>query len=326
MSFPTDRPRRLRRTDTLRRLVREHRLHADDLVQPLFIVPGQRVRREISSLPGQFHLSADMAATESARIFDLGVPAVLLFGIPSYKDETGSSASDENGEVQQAIRAIKEATPELIVMTDVCLCEYTSHGHCGLIEKGEVVNDPTLALLAKTALSHARAGADVVAPSDMMDGRVRAIREALDHEGFLDTAILSYAVKYASAYYGPFRDAVGSAPQFGDRRGYQMDPPNVREALREVELDLAEGADMIMVKPGVAYLDVLSLVKRTFSRVTAAYQVSGEYAMIEAAAQRGWIDRRRIIMETLVAFKRAGADFILTYYASEAAAWLREER
>jgi len=326
MSFPTDRPRRLRRTETWRRMVREHWVRAEDLVQPLFIVPGEQVHNEIPSLPGQFHLSADQAAAEASRIFDLGVPAVLLFGIPSYKDETGSSAFDENGEVQRAARSIKRAAPELIVMTDVCLCEYTSHGHCGVIERGAVANDPTLTLLAKTALSHAHAGVDVVAPSDMMDGRVRAIREALDREGFSDTAILSYAVKYASAYYGPFRDAAGSTPQFGDRRGYQMDPPNAREALREVELDLAEGADMIMVKPGVAYLDVLALVKQTFSRVTAAYQVSGEYAMIEAAAERGWIDRRRIILETLVAFKRAGADFILTYYAAEAAAWLHGKK
>ncbi|MDD5088466.1 MAG: porphobilinogen synthase, partial [bacterium] len=266
MSFPTDRPRRLRRTETLRRLVREHWLRPDDLVQPLFIVPGERVQREIPSLPGQFHLSVDMAAREAARIFERGVPAVLLFGIPSYKDEMGSSAFDDKGEVQRAVRAIKQAAAELVVMTDVCLCEYTSHGHCGVIERGAVANDPTLALLAKTALSHAHAGADVVAPSDMMDGRVRAIRTALDDDGFLDTAILSYAVKYASTYNGPFRDAVGSAPQFGERRGYQMDPPNSREALREVELDLAEGADMVMVKPGIAYLDVLSLVKRTFAR------------------------------------------------------------
>ncbi|MBU0510039.1 porphobilinogen synthase [bacterium] len=325
MNFPIDRPRRLRRTETLRRLVCETWLRPEDLVQPLFVVPGENVRRPIASLPGQFHLSVDQVADEAKRIFDLHIPAILLFGVPSCKDEMGSSAYDENGEVQRATRAIKEAIPGLLVITDVCLCEYTSHGHCGVVKRGDVDNDRTLPLLAKTALSHAAAGADIVAPSDMMDGRVRAIRDALDGRGFDQTAILSYAIKYASAYYGPFRDAAGSAPQFGDRRGYQMDPPNALEALHEAELDLAEGADMIMVKPGVAYLDVLSLVKRTLRRVTAAYQVSGEYAMIEAAAQRGWIDRRRVILETLVAFKRAGADFILTYYASEAAAWLRED-
>jgi len=324
VSYPTDRPRRLRRGETLRRLVRETVLTADDLVQPLFVVPGRGVRREISSLPGQYHLSVDEAAAEAARLAGLGVPGLILFGIPARKDETGSSAWDDDGEVQRAVRAIREAAPGLVVMTDVCLCEYTSHGHCGVISGGEVDNDPTLELLARTAVSHARAGADVVAPSDMMDGRVHAIRQELDREGFGQTAILSYAVKYASAYYGPFREAAGSAPQFGDRRGYQMDPANAREALREAELDLAEGADMIMVKPGLAYLDVLALVKRTFNRVTAAYQVSGEYAMIEAAAQQGWIDRRRLILETLTSFKRAGADFILTYYAGEVAGWLKE--
>jgi porphobilinogen synthase len=266
----------------------------------------------------------DQAAAEAARLAGLGLPGVILFGIPAHKDETGSAAWDDQGEVQRAVRAIKEAAPELLVITDVCLCEYTSHGHCGVISGGEVDNDPTLDLLSRTALSHARAGADVVAPSDMMDGRVKAIRDGLDTAGFGETAILSYAVKYASAYYGPFREAAGSAPRFGDRRGYQMDPANAREALREVELDLAEGADMIMVKPGLAYLDVLSLVKRTFNRVTAAYQVSGEYAMIEAAARNGWIDRKRLILETLTCFKRAGADFILSYYAGEAAGWLRE--
>jgi porphobilinogen synthase len=324
MSFPLSRPRRLRRTETMRRLVRETKLSADDLVQPLFVVPGQNVRREIASMPGQYHLSVDQVAEEAVRLHGLSVPAVLLFGIPAHKDDTGSGAWDDEGEVQRAVRAIKNAAPELLVITDVCLCEYTSHGHCGIISAGEVANDPSLSLLARTALSHARAGADVVAPSDMMDGRVRAIRTTLDEEGFDDTALLSYAVKYASAYYGPFRDAAGSTPQFGDRRGYQMDPGNASEALHEVELDLEEGADMIMVKPGIAYLDVLALVKATFNRVTAAYQVSGEYAMIEAAAQNGWVDRKRIILETLLAFKRAGADFILTYYAGEVAAWLKE--
>ncbi len=324
MSFPTDRPRRLRRTETMRRLVREHQLSVNDLVQPLFIVPGTSVRSGISSLPGQYHLSVDQAVLEAKRIAELGVPAVILFGIPAYKDDIGSGAYDDNGEVQQAVRAIKQAVPELLVITDVCLCEYTRHGHCGVIEHEEVANDETLTLLAQTALSHARAGADIVAPSDMMDGRVRAIREILDTNEYTHVPILSYAVKYASAYYGPFRIAVNSAPQFGDRRGYQMDPANALEALREAELDLEEGADMIMVKPGIAYLDIVAMVKQKFNRPTAVYQVSGEYAMIEAASEKGWIDRKRVILESLTAFKRAGADFILTYYASEAAAWIRE--
>ncbi|MCB2211602.1 porphobilinogen synthase [bacterium] len=322
MSFPIERPRRLRRGDTMRRLVRETKLTADDLVQPLFVVPGSGVRTEISSLKGQYHLSADEAAKEAVRIHEAGVPAIILFGIPEHKDASGSSAWAEDGEVQQATRLIKQAVPELLVMTDVCLCEYTDHGHCGILHGETVDNDPTLELLGRTAVSHAQAGADIVAPSDMMDGRVGAIRDALDDAGYDDIAILSYAVKYASAYYGPFRDAAGSAPQFGDRRGYQMDPANVLEAMREAELDLIEGADMIMVKPGVAYLDVLTKVKETFGRITAAYQVSGEYAMIEAAAEKGWIDRERIILETLLSFKRAGADFILTYHATEVAEWL----
>ncbi len=322
MSFPIERPRRLRRGDTMRRLVRETTLTVDDLVQPLFVVPGEGVRNEISSLKGQFHLSVDEAAKEAERIHEAGVPAIILFGIPEHKDPTGSNAWNPKGEVQRAIRMIKQRVPDLLVMTDVCMCEYTDHGHCGVIHNEDVANDPTLDLLGKVAVSHAEAGADIVAPSDMMDGRVGAIREALDDAGFEDIAILSYAVKYASAYYGPFRDAAGSTPQFGDRHGYQMDPANINEALREAELDLIEGADMIMVKPGIAYLDVLTKVKETFGRVTAAYQVSGEYAMIEAAAEKGWIDRQRIILETLLSFKRAGADFILTYHATEVADWL----
>jgi porphobilinogen synthase len=326
MSFPIDRPRRLRRTATLRRLVREHTLTVNDLVQPLFVVPGERIKREIASLPGQYHWSVDAVTEEAKRLADLRVPAVILFGIPEHKDAVGSSAHDDNGEVQRATRSIKKATPDLLVMTDVCLCEYTSHGHCGVISGQDILNDPTLEILGQTAVSHARAGADIVAPSDMMDGRVQAIRSALDQAGFDQTAILSYAVKYASAFYGPFREAAGSAPQFGDRRGYQMDPANVEEALREAQLDLEEGADMIMVKPGLAYLDVLAKIKQTFQRVTAAYHVSGEYAMIEAAAQRGWIDRERMIMETLMSFKRAGADFILTYFAGEVAAWLKNSQ
>ncbi len=323
MSFPTDRPRRLRRTESIRRLVRETHLHVDDLVQPLFVVPGKNIRSEIRSMPGQYHLSVDRTAEEAEQILSLGIPAIILFGIPESKDPQGSEAYAEDGIIQQAVRAIKETTPDLTVITDVCLCEYTDHGHCGVIRNGNVDNDATLELLAKTAVSHARAGADIVAPSDMMDGRVRAIRTALDRESFPEVAILTYAVKYASAYYGPFREAVDSAPQFGDRKGYQMDPANLTEALREAELDLEEGADIIMVKPGVAYLDVLASVKQTFDRVTAAYQVSGEYAMIEAAAQHGWIDRKAVILETLLSFKRAGADFILTYYAKEVADWIR---
>ncbi|MDP8241099.1 MAG: porphobilinogen synthase [Candidatus Hatepunaea meridiana] len=322
MSFPIERPRRLRRSEALRNLVRETHLNVYDLVQPLFVVPREDVRTEISSMPGQYHLSVDQVVKEAVRIHSLGLSAIILFGIPEGKDSQGSGAYAEDGIVQRAVQAIKNTVPDLLVITDVCLCEYTSHGHCGMIKDGEVDNDSTLELLAETAVSQARAGADIVAPSDMMDGRVEAIREALDANGFIDIAILSYAVKYASAYYGPFREAVDSAPQFGNRKGYQMDPANIQEALREVELDIEEGADIIMVKPGVAYLDVLASVKQAFSRVTASFQVSGEYAMIEAAARNGWIDRKAIIMETLTAFKRAGADFILTYYASEVAEWL----
>lgn len=326
MSFPIDRPRRLRRTDALRRLVRETRLDPSDFVQPLFVVPGAGIKNEITSLPGQFHWSVDRIAEAARRCYSAGVPAVILFGIPSQKDELGCAAYDDHAEVQMAIRAIKREVPDLLVMTDVCLCEYTSHGHCGAICDGDVDNDKTLELLAKTAVGHAKAGADIVAPSDMMDGRIAAIRRALDSEGFEHVTILSYAAKYASAFYGPFRIAVDSAPQFGDRRGYQMDPANAEEALREVELDLQEGADMVMVKPGIAYLDILQSVKQRFQRVTSAYHVSGEYAMIEAAAARGWVDRKRLVLESLLAFKRAGADFVLTYYAMEAAEWLNEEK
>lgn len=324
MSFPIDRPRRLRKNQNMRRLVRENRLSVDDLVQPYFVVHGENIKKEISSLPGQYHFSADKIAKETSRIAKLGIPAIILFGIPENKDAVGSGAYDKNGIVQRAIRAIKKSAPDLLIITDVCLCEYTDHGHCGIIKNHEVSNDPTLELLAKTALSHVEAGADIIAPSDMMDGRVAAIRKALDREGYSDIPILSYAVKYSSAYYGPFREAAGSTPQFGDRRGYQMDPANGLEALREAELDIAEGADMIMIKPGVAYLDILFRVKEKFGRVTAVYQVSGEYAMIEAAAKINVIDRQAIILETLLAFKRAGADFILSYYASEVAGWLKE--
>jgi len=322
VTFPAERPRRLRRTEALRRLVRETELNPGDLIQPLFVVPGKGVRREIPSLVGQFHLSSDELAKEAKRIAGIGVPGVILFGLPERKDETGSGAYDNNGVVQRAIKAVKDAAPDLLVITDVCLCEYTSHGHCGVVKNGNVDNDATLELLAKTAVSHVRAGADMVAPSDMMDGRVGAIRRALDEAGYSETAILSYAVKYASAFYGPFREAAGSAPQFGDRRGYQMDFANSDEALREAALDIAEGADILMVKPALPCLDIIARVKREFQRPTAAYQVSGEYAMLEAAAERGSLERQRAILETLTAIKRAGADFILTYYAAEVAGWL----
>jgi len=325
MSFPIDRPRRLRKNDNIRRLVRENSVTVNDLVQPLFVVPGEKVKTEINSMPGQFHLSVDQVAIESSRIAKLNIPAIILFGIPKKKDSVGSEAYAEDGIVQRAIRAIKKSAPDLLVITDVCLCEYTDHGHCGVIENKQVSNDPTLRLLANTAVSHAKAGADIVAPSDMMDGRVAAIRKGLDDNGFNDIPILSYAVKYASAYYGPFRDAAGSAPQFGDRKSYQMDPPNELEAIREAELDIEEGADILMVKPGVAYLDILTKIKKKFGRVTAVYQVSGEYAMIEAASKMNLVDRRAIILETLHAFKRAGADFILTYHAAEVAGWLKED-
>ncbi|MDP8228187.1 MAG: porphobilinogen synthase [Candidatus Electryoneaceae bacterium] len=324
MAFPIDRPRRLRRTPTLRRLVCETTISTADLVQPLFIVEGASVKRPITSLSGQYHYSPDMAAEEAVRLHGLDVPAVILFGIPDHKDNVGSGAWDGEGVVQQAVRLIKQAVPEILVITDLCLCEYTDHGHCGVLVDNDVDNDATLELLARTAVSQAEAGADIIAPSDMMDGRIGAVRTALDRNGFSHLSILSYAVKYASAYYGPFRDAAGSAPSFGDRRGYQMDPPNRLEAIREAALDIEEGADMIMVKPAMPYLDVLYEVKRRFGRVTAAYQVSGEYAMIEAAADRNLIDRKRVIMESLISIKRAGADFILTYFAAEAAQWLIE--
>lgn len=307
-------------------MVRETRLTAEHLVYPLFVAPGSGFRKEISSLPGCFHLSADEAAREAEEVEKLGVGAVILFGLPESKDPEGSEGYDDDGVVQQAVRAIRKATSSLVVMTDVCLCEYTSHGHCGLVDNGEVLNDPTLELLARMAVSHARAGAHVLAPSDMMDGRVGAIRNALDAKGFDDRAILSYAAKYASAYYGPFREAADSAPQFGDRRGYQMDPANVREALREVRLDVEEGADAVMVKPALAYLDVIRAVRERVDRPVAAYNVSGEYAMVKAAAEKGWIDEERIVKETLTAIRRAGADIILTYHALDFARWTGPSR
>jgi porphobilinogen synthase len=322
VTFPKQRPRRLRRGDRLRTLVRETTLAPGNLVLPLFVTTGSAVRNPIFSLPGFFHLSADEIAKEAAEAEALGLAGVILFGLPEKKDETGSDALREDGVVQNAIRAIRTSTPDLLVMTDVCLCEYTSHGHCGIVAGGEVQNDPTLELLARMAVSHARAGAHVVAPSDMMDGRVGALRGALDGAGFKMTAILSYAVKYASAFYGPFREAAGSTPQSGDRKGYQMDPANAREALREVRLDVEEGADMVMVKPALPYLDVIRAVRESCELPLGAYNVSGEYAMVKAAAARGWLDEKSAVLETLTSIRRAGADFILTYHAKDAARWI----
>jgi porphobilinogen synthase len=315
----TRRPRRLRRTAAIRSLVRETRLTPDCFIYPLFIVPGRGIRREIGSMPGVFHLSVDEAVKEAAAAKGDGVPAVILFGIPDEKDAIGSAAYDPDAPVQAAVRALKREVRDLLVITDVCLCEYTSHGHCGIVEGDEIVNDATVGLLTQAALSHAVAGADIVAPSDMMDGRVAAIRSTLDERGYEHTAIMSYAAKYCSGFYGPFREAADSTPQFGDRRSHQMDPGNVEEALREVEIDLAEGADIVMVKPALPYLDVLAKVKERFGQPTAAYHVSGEYSMLKAAAARGWIDEPRVMMETLIGIKRAGADMIITYYAREAA-------
>lgn len=319
MPFPIHRPRRLRRTEAIRRMVRETRLGVDDLIYPLFVCPGEGVREPIDAMPGVSRLSVDQTVEACKEAADLGIPAVILFGIPESKDADGSGAYAEDGIVQRAIRAIKPATPDLTVITDVCLCEYTDHGHCGVVRDGDVENDPTLKLLSKTALSHVNAGADIVAPSDMMDGRIGAIRRALDEAGRTHVPIMAYSAKYASAYYGPFREAAGSAPQFGDRRSYQMDPANTDEALREVELDLAEGADIVMVKPALAYLDVIQRVKSRFQVPVAAYNVSGEYAMIKAAGRLGWLDEERVMMESLTAIKRAGADLILTYFAKDVA-------
>jgi porphobilinogen synthase len=317
--FPIHRPRRLRRNDTIRRMVRETALSPDDLIYPMFVTEAGGGRKEISSMPGCFQESVKDAAKHAREVHSLGVPAVILFGIPEHKDEAGTSAYDNHGVIQQAIKAVKDAAPDLYVITDVCLCEYTSHGHCGVIEDGRVLNDPTLELLAREALSHARAGADMVAPSDMMDGRVDAIRTALDEEGFSEVPIMSYAAKYASAFYGPFREAAESTPQFGDRRSYQMDPPNRREAVREAALDIEEGADIVMVKPALAYLDVISDLRDAFDVPVAAYNVSGEYSLVKAAGRLGWVDEERVMMEVLVSIKRAGADLILTYHAKDAA-------
>jgi porphobilinogen synthase len=317
------RPRRLRRTAAIRGLVRETRLSPEMLIYPLFAVSGDGQRREVGAMPGVFQLSVDEIVKETRAAHADGVPGVLLFGLPEHKDATGTSAYDPEGPVQSAVRAIKQDLPQMLVITDVCLCEYTSHGHCGFMDGEEILNDPTVEQLARTALSHAAAGADIVAPSDMMDGRVGVIREALDRAGFVNTTIMSYAAKYCSAFYGPFREAADSAPAFGDRRSHQMDPANVEEALREVELDLEEGADIVMVKPALAYLDVIARVKSEFGVPTAAYHVSGEYAMVKAAARNGWLDEDRAMMESLTSIHRAGADIIITYYAREAARALR---
>jgi porphobilinogen synthase len=318
--YPTIRPRRLRRTAALRAMVRETELSPGDFIYPLFVVEGEGIRRPIGSMPGVFNLSVDELVREAESVHQLGIPSVILFGVPNHKDPQGSQAYAEDGIVQRALRAVKKACPELVLLADVCLCEYTSHGHCGLLDAhGEVQNDPSLPLLSRMALTCAQSGADVIAPSDMMDGRVAAIRSELDRSGFSHLPILSYAAKYASAFYGPFREAAQSTPQSGDRKGYQMDPGNVREALREVEQDLAEGADLVMVKPALAYLDVIRAVKERTQVPVAAYNVSGEYAMVKAAAQNGWIDHDRAMMECLTSIKRAGADLILTYFAKDAA-------
>ncbi|HAF17525.1 MAG TPA: porphobilinogen synthase, partial [Peptococcaceae bacterium] len=304
--------------------VRENYLRVDDLVYPLFVMEGTRTKKPVDSMPGVCNLTIDHLLEEVNIVQSLGIAGILLFGIPEYKDSVGSGAYAENGIIQKAVRAIKDKYPDLLVITDVCLCEYTDHGHCGLVKDGEVINDATLELLTRAAVSHARAGADIVAPSDMMDGRVQSIRHALDNEGFINTPIMSYSVKYASAFYGPFREAAGSAPQFGDRKSYQMDPPNKREALREVEQDIAEGADIIIVKPAMAYMDIIATVKDNFDHPVAAYNVSGEYSMIKAAAQMGWIDEQKITLELLTGMKRAGADIIITYHALDVARWIQK--
>ncbi|MGC8914578.1 MAG: porphobilinogen synthase [Thermosulfidibacteraceae bacterium] len=324
MGFPIHRPRRLRKNELIRSMVRETSLDVKDMVQPFFVVPGEKVVEPVKAMPGVFRYSVDTLIEEVKKTRDLGIPAVILFGIPEKKDPLATGAYDDNGIIQRAVRAIKEKVDGILVITDVCLCEYTSHGHCGLVKGKEIVNDATLELLAKTAVSHARAGADIVAPSDMMDGRVMAIREALDREGFVDVAIMSYSAKYASSFYGPFREAAESAPSFGDRRSYQMDPANAREAIREVGLDVEEGADIVMVKPALSYLDIIRVVRDSYLEVPiAAYSVSGEYSMIKIAGEAGVIDYKSVVLEVLTSIKRAGADIIITYFANEVATWLR---
>jgi porphobilinogen synthase len=323
MSFPTHRPRRLRRSELLRGMVRETRVSAAGLIYPMFVCPGTKVRNEVSSMPGVAQQSVGKFLEECREVEQLGIPAIILFGLPSKKDAVGSESSAADGVVQRAIEAVRKAKLNLLVMTDVCLCEYTDHGHCGVVKNNEVQNDATVELLVAEALSHARAGADVIAPSDMMDGRVGAIRKALDANGFHDIAILAYAAKYCSGFYGPFREAAQSAPQFGDRRSYQMDPANAREALREVAMDLEEGADMVMVKPALAYLDVIRAVREKFDVPVGAYNVSGEYAMVKAAARNGWIDEQRVVMEIMTGIQRAGASMVLTYHAKDVARWVK---
>lgn len=323
MSFPLHRPRRLRRTEKLRNLVRERDINTAGFVYPMFVCPGRKVRQEVDSMPGVYQQSADAIVEECREVESLGISGVILFGLPETKDPRGMSSLASDGVVQQAIEGIKKANLRLLVMTDVCLCEYTDHGHCGLVENGEILNDETLEILSEQALSHARAGADIVAPSDMMDGRIRAIRSKLDAHDFENTPIMAYSAKYCSAFYGPFREAVHSAPQFGDRRSYQMDPANAQEGLREVEFDLEEGADVVMVKPALAYLDVIRLVRDHFDAPVAAYNVSGEYSMVKAAAQKGWVDEKRVVLEILLGIQRAGAEIILTYHAKDAVRWLK---
>ncbi len=325
-TYPTKRLRRLRYNPLVRDMVRETELSKNDLIYPLFVVPGQKVKNPVKSMPGVFQLSIDSLVEECKEVAALGIPAVILFGIPEHKDEKGSEAYDPNGIVQRAIRAIKAEVKNLLVITDVCMCEYTSHGHCGILDGEDILNDETVSLLAKEAVTHAEAGADMIAPSDMMDGRIAAIRKALDYKGFTKIPIMSYAAKYSSGYYGPFRDAADSAPAFGDRRSHQMDIANGAEALREVESDIEEGADIVMVKPAGAYLDIIRRVKDTFGMPTAAYQVSGEYAMIKAAGINGWIDEERVMIESLIAIKRAGADMFLTYFAKDAARWIDKNK
>ncbi len=325
MGFPIYRPRRLRATENLRSMIRENALSVKDLIFPLFVVPGTNIKNEIPTLPDSYQYSVDKAVEAVAQVVELGIPAILLFGLPSYKDAIGSSAWDDNEPVQMAIKALKKTYPELVIITDACLCEYTTHGHCGVLENGCTVNnDETLPLLVKIAVSYARCGADIVAPSNMMDGHIKIMRAALDHAGYSQVALMAYSAKFASAYYGPFRVAADSAPAAGDRKGYQMDPANSNEALREVELDIEKGADIVMVKPAMVYLDVVARVAATFNRPLCVYNVSGEYAMVKAAAKNGWIDEKRIVLETLTGFKRAGAKMIITYHALDAAKWLQE--
>lgn len=324
MTFPVTRLRRLRSTPALRRLVRENHLHVDDLIWPVFVTHGQGIKKPVNAMPGVYNFSIDVLLGELKEVTRLGIPGVILFGIPETKDAAASEGYSPNGIIQNAVKAIKDAYPDLLVITDVCLCEYTDHGHCGIVKDGKILNDPTLDLLQRCAVSHARSGADIVAPSDMMDGRVAAIREALDGEGYADIPIMAYSAKYASAFYGPFREAAGSAPQFGDRKSYQMDPPNAREALREIEQDIEEGADIVMVKPAMSYMDIIRQAKDTFNYPVAAYNVSGEYSMIKAAAAQGWINEKNIVLEYLTGLKRAGTDIILTYHALDAARWLTD--